>query len=334
MKSIVLLRNRLLKAVLPGLLIFCFHSFAWAGAPMVKTQVPGYWRMMVGPFEVTALYDGFVDLDAKLLTNATDRDVRELFDRMFVGYPKMQVPVIAYLINTGSKLVLVDAGYGKSPNPAAGKARGNIRASGYNPAQIDAVLISHLHSDHVGGLLDAEGKRAFPNAVVYVAKAESDFWLSPASEAKARAEHKKYFRMARDLAAPYIATGRWKTFNNGDTPVPGIKAILIPGHTPGHTAYEVGAGKESLIITGDMIHSLAVQFQRPDVAVAFDTDQREAVSTRLALFKSAAERKALIAGMHLPFPGIGRIREDGKNSYTFVPLEYTPVRENAKGSTY
>jgi glyoxylase-like metal-dependent hydrolase (beta-lactamase superfamily II) len=317
-----------------ALLLFCFFSSAQAEAPMVKTQVPGYYRMMLGQFEVTALYDGFVEMDAKLLINASEQEIQALLSRMFVGGPKMSAATNAYLINTGSKLVLVDTGAGKVFGPTLGSVIQNLKAAGYDPAQIDAVMISHMHGDHVGGLLDESGKPAFSNAVVYVSKRENDFWLSPAIAEKAPAEYKKYFKMARDLAAPYIALGKWKTFGDGEMPVPGVKAVLIPGHTPGHTAYEVSDGKEALLITGDMVHSLAVQFPRPDVAFEYDTDKGQAVSVRLALFKSAAERKVLVAGMHLPFPGIGRIRANGRNAYAWLPVEFSPIRGSMGATQY
>lgn len=328
MKGMSVLKISRLRVVLFSalLMLFCFLSAAQAEAPMVKTQVPGYYRMAVGQFEVTALYDGFVELDAKLLRNATEQEIQILLSRMFVASPKMQTAVNAYLINTGSKLVLVDAGAGKVFGPTLGSVMQNLRTAGYAPEQIDAVMISHMHGDHVGGLLDGEGKPAFSKAVVYISKGENDFWLSPAVAEKAPAEYKKYFKMARDLAAPYIALGKWKTFGDGDMPVTGVKAVLIPGHTPGHTAYEVSEGKETLLITGDMVHSLAVQFPRPDVVVDFDTDKKQAASVRQELFKSAAERKVLVAGMHLPFPGIGRIRADGNNVYTWVPVEFSPIQ--------
>jgi len=308
------------------LLLFCFLANALAEAPMVKTQAPGYYRMMLGQYEVTALCDGFIDLDVKLLTNASEKEIQALLSRMFVGSPKMPVVVNAYLINTGSKLILVDAGAGKVFGPTLGSIIQNLRSAGYDPAQIDAVMISHMHGDHVGGLLDGEGKPAFSNAVVYISKGENDFWLSPAVAEKAPAEYRKYFKMARDLAAPFIASGKWKTFGDGEMPISGVKAVLIPGHTPGHSAYEVSDGKESLLIIGDMVHSLAIQFPRPDVAFEFDTDKKQAVSVRQALFKNATERKVLVAGMHLPFPGIGRIRADGNNAYTWVPVEFSPIR--------
>lgn len=326
MKYLSIFDNRLLKVMLFSLLVFSYQSMAWAEAPMVKTQAPGYYRLMIGAFEVTALNDGYTDLDTKYMKNISEKEVKKLSARMFLNSEKMPTSVNTYLINTGSKLVLVDAGNGSSLDPNRGKMMQNIKASGYEPAQVDAIMITHMHFDHIGGMRDAEGKPAFPNAVVYVAKAESDFWLNPASEKKAPADFKKYFPMARNLATPFVKAGKWKTFENAASLIPGIKAVPIYGHTPGHTGYEVSNGKESLLITGDMVHFVVAQFTHPEVSVGFDTNQKEAVAIQFATFKSAAERKSLIAGMHLPFPGIGHIRAESKKSYTFVPVEYSPIK--------
>lgn len=334
MKYLSLFNNRLLKIMLLSLLVFSYQSITWAQAPMVKTQAPGYYRLMIGTFEVTALNDGFTDVDTKFMKNISEKEIKKLSARMFLNSDKMLTSVNTYLINTGSKLVLVDAGNGSSLDPNRGKMMQNLKASGYEPAQVDAIMITHMHFDHIGGMLDTEGKPAFPNAVVYAAKAESDFWLNPASEEKAPAEFKKYFKMARDLAAPFVKAGKWKTFENGSSLIPGIKAVPIPGHTPGHTGYEVSNGKESLLITGDMIHFMAVQFTHPEVSVGFDTNQKEAIANRLAIFKYAAKSKSLIAGMHLPFPGIGHIRVESKTSYTYVPIEYSPMPEIVKAKSY
>jgi glyoxylase-like metal-dependent hydrolase (beta-lactamase superfamily II) len=315
-----------LAAVVVGLL-FVSLSSVWAEAPLVGEQSPGFYRMMLGQFEVTALYDGNIDLDSHLLLNASESEVQTLLSRAFIDGPKLPSSVNTYLINTGSKLVLVDSGAGNLFGPTLGNVVRNLKAAGYNPSQVDAVLITHMHGDHIGGLRDADGKPAFPNAVIHVSKIENDFWLSAAEAEKAPADMKMYFKMAHDLADPAIATGKWKTFQAGEQPVSGIKAVSIPGHTPGHTAFEVNSGKESLLIVGDLIHCMAAQFPRPDIALTFDIDKKEAVSTRQAIFKTAAEKKTLVAGMHLPFPGIGRLRAEEKGGYTWMPIEYSPVRK-------
>jgi glyoxylase-like metal-dependent hydrolase (beta-lactamase superfamily II) len=303
---------------------------AQAGAPMVKTQVPGYYRTMLGQFEITALFDGALELDVKLLKNAKEGDLNRLLARMFVGSPKMQTAVNAYLINTGSNLVLVDAGAAKLFGPTLGYIVENLRAAGYDPAQVDTVIITHLHPDHVGGLGDSAGQMVFPNATVQVAQSDHDFWMSQDAAAKAAPEIQPFFKMARDAAAPYQARNQWKAFAEGAEIVPGIRAVKAYGHTPGHTAYSVESGGEKLLIWGDVVHSHAVQFAQPDVAIEFDVDATQAVATRKSLMYSLAATKSLVAGMHLPFPGIGHVRADGKGIYSWVPVEFSPLPAPSK----
>ena len=298
---------------------------ARAEAPMVHTQVPGYYRTMVGQFEVTALYDGAIEIGTKLLKNAKPDDLDRLLSRMFVGNPEMQTAVNAYLINTGSHLVLVDAGAAKLFGPGLGHVVPNMRAAGYDPAQVDTVLITHMHGDHVGGLDDSAHQMVFPNATVYVAQADNDFWLSEDVAAKVSADIQPFFKMARESAAPYQARGQWKTFTDGSEIVPGIRAVKAYGHTPGHTAYAVESNGAKLLIWGDIVHAHAVQFARPEVAIEFDVDPVQAVATRKSLMYSLAASGTLVAGMHLPFPGIGHVRADGKGVYAWVPVEFSPL---------
>lgn len=300
-------------------------SLVWAEAPQLLTQVPGYYRYQLGQFEITALYDGAIELDTKLLHNTNPAELNRLLSRMFVGNPKMQTAVNAYLVNTGKNLVLVDTGAAKLFGPTLGFVLQNMKAAGYDPSQVDTVVLTHMHPDHMGGLEDAGGQPLFPKAQILVDKADSDFWLSPKLAEGSPEKIQPFFRMARASAAPYLAGGQWKTFTAGSRLVPGLTAIKADGHTPGHTAFEVESEGQKLLIWGDLVHAHAVQFARPGVSIEFDIDQKQAIATRRKIMKAMADSKSLVAGMHLPFPGLGHVREDGKGRYSWVPIEFAPM---------
>jgi len=311
-------------------LLFSLAALVHAQAPKMQTQVPGYYRIQLGQFEVTALYDGAIELDTKLLHNTKATDLDRLLARMFVGNPKMQTAVNAYLINTGTHLVLVDTGAAKLFGPTLGYVVQNMRAAGYEPGQVDTVVITHLHGDHMGGLNDGDGNLLFPKATIWVSQADNDYWLSEKTAASAPEKAQPFFKMARDTAAPYLATGQWKTFSEGTVLVPGVKAVKANGHTPGHTAYGVESEGQHLLIWGDLVHAHAVQFARPGVSFEFDVDQKQAIATRKAIMKEMAASQSLVAGMHLPFPGIGHVRAEGKGSYAWVPVEFQMMSPAAK----
>jgi glyoxylase-like metal-dependent hydrolase (beta-lactamase superfamily II) len=299
-------------------------SLVHAQVPQVRTQVPGYYRLALGDYEVTSLYDGEIKLDTKLLKGAKPAEVNKLLARMFRDNPT-PTAVIAYLINTGSHLVLVDAGAAKLFGPTLGNVLANLKAAGYDPAQVDTVLLTHLHADHVGGLLTPDGQVAFPKATVHVAKGDADFWLSPEVMAKAPESAKGYFKMAQDSVAPYVKAGHFKTFESAAEIVPGIQSVSENGHTPGHTGYLIESKGKKLLIWGDVVHNAAVQFPQPTVTIEFDSDPKKALSTRLSLFKWTAKDALLVAGMHLPFPGLGHVRAEGKGQYGWVPIDFTPM---------
>jgi glyoxylase-like metal-dependent hydrolase (beta-lactamase superfamily II) len=298
-----------------------------SAAPPVKqtTQVPGYYRLNVGDIEVTALYDGYVALDNKLLKGASANDIQQLLGRMFIASSKgVQTAVNAFLINTGKNLILVDTGAAKCFGPTLGVIGDNLRAAGYEPAQIDSVLLTHLHGDHVCGLVAADGKPAFPNATVYVSRDEAGFWLNKDIAAKAPKEAQGFFKMAEDSVAPYARDGKVKQFAAGDKLMEDVVSVPTPGHTPGHAGYMFSSGDQQLLVWGDIVHSHAVQFARPEVSIEFDVDNKKAIATRKKVFADAVKNKLWIAGAHLPFPGIGHVRAE-KKGYAWVPLEYSPV---------
>lgn len=314
----------LTRGLAAGVVAIGLVAAAHADAPMAKTQAPGYYRLMLGDFEVTALFDGAIDLHpTKLLTNTTPKQVVKLLDRSFEKEP-LATSVNAYLVNTGSKLVLIDAGTGGFFGPALGGLVNNLKAAGYQPEQVDEVYITHMHADHLGGLV-AEGKAVFANAVVRADKHDADFWLDPANADKAPADMKDFFKAATSSLAPYVNAGRFKPFDGDTELVPGVKAVAARGHTPGHSVYVVESKGQKLALWGDLMHVGAVQFPHPEVTIQFDTDSKAAAVQRKKAYADAAKGRYLVAAAHLPFPGIGHLRAEGKG-YAFVPLSYTPVK--------
>jgi glyoxylase-like metal-dependent hydrolase (beta-lactamase superfamily II) len=321
-------RGYAMKRLLIVLLVFFATAglapFVQAKAPMIEKQVPGFYRIQVGAFEITALHDGPSSIDAKLLRNIEAAEIEQLTGRMFVDYPVIPGTVNAYLINTGEHLVLVDAGASKSFDPNLGNLVANLKAAGYSPDQVDTVLLTHLHPDHVGALTDDAGKAVFAQAKVFTDQKENDYWLAKDAQDKAPDAMRSMFKTAQFVAAPYVAGKQWHTFANDAALVPGIKPVAAYGHTPGHTAFLVESEGRSLLIWGDVVHVHAVQFVRPDAAIAFDVDQNMAVETRRKMMRQAAEEKMMVAGMHLPFPGIGHLRRDADEQYSGVPVEFQP----------
>jgi glyoxylase-like metal-dependent hydrolase (beta-lactamase superfamily II) len=229
-----------------------------------------------------------------------------------------------FLVNTGKQLILVDAGAGTWWGGAAlGRLVGSLRSAGYTPEEVNIVLVTHLHSDHIGGLTTQDGKRVFPNADVYVAKAESDFWLSPEIAAKAPKDAQPFFQSAQAIGAPYIKAGKWHTFSGSETIVDGMQLVPLPGHTPGHTGYEFSSKGQKILFWGDTIHAQRVQLQHPEVTAIFDIDQTAAAATRNQLLPKLAGGDVLVAGPHSSvFPPLGHLRKDG-SGYSWVPVVFT-----------
>jgi glyoxylase-like metal-dependent hydrolase (beta-lactamase superfamily II) len=296
----------------------------YAAAPMVKTSAPGYYRMMLGDFEITALSDGTVALPVnQLLNNTTPAKVDKALAKSYQKSP-LETSVNAYLINTGSKLVLVDTGAAGLFGPTLGNLLANLKAAGYQPEQVDEIYITHMHPDHVGGLM-AGDKPAFPNAIVRADKHDADFWLSQANLDKAPADAKGFFQGAMASLYPYVNAGRFKPFDSATELVPGIKTQASPGHTAGHSTFVVESKGQKLVLWGDLMHVAAVQFERPEVTIQFDSDTKAAAVQRKKAYADAAKHGYLVGAAHLSFPGVGRVRPEGKG-YVWVPVDYTPLR--------
>jgi glyoxylase-like metal-dependent hydrolase (beta-lactamase superfamily II) len=285
-------------------------------------QVPSFYRLKVGDLEVTALYDGTGVFDPHWLNGAKatmDGAVKTLQEDPHM----LDVADTGFLVNTGKQRILVDAGAGTWwGGGAMGRLAGSLRSAGYTPEEVDIVLVTHLHSDHVGGLTTQDGKRVFPNADVYVAKAESDFWLSPGMAAKAPKDAQPFFLSAQAIAAPYIKAGKWHTFSGSEPIVDGMRLVPLHGHTPGHTGYEFSSKGQKILFWGDIVHALRVQLQHPEVTAIFDIDQAAAAATRQQLLPRLASEDVVIAGPHMNFPAMGRLRKEG-SGYSWAPVVFT-----------
>jgi glyoxylase-like metal-dependent hydrolase (beta-lactamase superfamily II) len=296
-------------------------SAAVADAPQHHDQVPGFYRLKVGDLEVTALFDGPGVFDVNWVNGQKTKDgvLKALQDDSHL----LDVADTGYLVNTGKQLILVDAGSGTwFGGGKFGHLAGNLRTAGYTPEEVDIVLVTHLHSDHTGGLTTPDGKIVFPNADIYVAKAESDFWLSPGIAAKAPKDVQQFFQSAQGIAAPYIKAGKWHTFSDSDQIVDGMQIVPLRGHTPGHTGYEFSSQGKKILFWGDVMHVQRLQLPDPKITVVFDVDPTAASATRDQLLRKLASEDVLIAGPHMLFPGLGRLHKES-GTYRWAPVAFT-----------
>jgi glyoxylase-like metal-dependent hydrolase (beta-lactamase superfamily II) len=268
----------------------------------------------VGRFEVSLLVESRGSGGAGLLIGADPADI----ERFMPGgaYPS---GVNTFLIRGGGRIVLVDTGFGRA-------LFDRLKALGIGAADVDAILLTHLHGDHIGGL-QRDGKALFPKAVVYLAWQERDYWLRPGGPANTAA-----------ALAPYGS--RVETFLPGEPGqalteiLPGISPVAAFGHTPGHTLYLVRDGGESFLISGDLFHVQAVQFPRPGVSVTYDRDPVAAAASRKRVLEYAAANRIPLGGMHLVSPAVGTVRaEDGGYRFTAFPPSFPPGSGESGGSS-
>ncbi|MBX3548272.1 MAG: MBL fold metallo-hydrolase [Xanthobacteraceae bacterium] len=286
---------------------------ALAKMPPAKAQAPGFFRRKLGEFEITALLDGDIALELKLFSGDTG-EMEKLSQAHYQPAPP-HTHVNAFAINTGDKLYLVDTGTGNLLGSSLGRVTENMVLAGIDPDQVDTILLTHLHPDHFGGLT-VEGRPAFKNADIYLSEADAKFWLGTEMADKVPADFKPFFQMATGAVKPY-AHRLMPLPQNGQIGA-GVSTLALPGHTVGHTGFRFSSGKEQMLLWGDIVHNLALQFPRPEWTFAGDTDQKQAAASRLKAFDIAAADRLLVAGAHLPYPGVGYV-ERAKERYHYHP---------------
>lgn len=285
-------------------------------------QVPGLYRFKVGAFEVTSINDGMLNITLDQFPAADRAGAEALLQRAFQPPAAIPTAVNAYLVNTGDRLVLIDTGTAAAMGPSLGKVGANLKAAGVDPADVDLVVLTHMHPDHANGLIDPAGAAVFGKAELAVAEAEYGFWTDDGILSRAPAEVHPFFAMARAAVKPY-AGDRLTRFGKEAEIAPGIRVLAAPGHTPGHSMIEVTSGDDRLLIWGDIVHAAALQFAKPDWAINFDVDQQAAIASRKRVLDRVAADRVLIAGAHLAFPGIGHVGRVG-DGYEFVPAFWQP----------
>ena len=285
-----------------------------------QTQ-PGYYRYKLGNYQITSLSDGTVPQDLhSLLKGESQSEVDKLLTQAHLQSP-VEASINAFLINTGTKIILVDTGAGSFFGPGyGGKLLERLKGIGYEANQITDILITHVHTDHTGGLVK-NGQAVFTNATVYIGKADLDFFLDVKNQDGVHGYDKSYFHQATTALSPYVKLGHINPISGSKVLFSGVNAIPTPGHTPGHYFYTFESAGKSITFIGDSIHVESIQFSKPEITMTYDVDQPAAAKQRAIQFEKIAKEGSLIAAPHLPYPGIGYINQVAVG-YKFIRVEY------------
>jgi glyoxylase-like metal-dependent hydrolase (beta-lactamase superfamily II) len=298
---------------------------AEARAPIAEGQVPYFYRFMVGKFQATVVSDGPLPLGepSETLKGPTKEELAKDLAANFLPTDKLVLEQNALVLNTGSKLVLFDSGMGTSKafGPTTGRLLRSLNEAKINPAQIDDIICTHGHIDHIGGLADARGRRYFPNATIWISKADFDFWTD---ESKLSGDLKAFIVHARQNLMPYKDRIKW--VEDGKDVVPGVQAMAAPGHTVGHTIFIIKSEDKSLAFTADTTHHQILLTEKPRTEFLYDTDPKQAVASRLKVFDMLVSQKMPLHAFHFPWPGYGYLAKQGDGyRYYPVPMEIVTI---------
>jgi glyoxylase-like metal-dependent hydrolase (beta-lactamase superfamily II) len=284
-------------------------------------QAPGFYRAKLGAFVVTAILDGTAPRHMDQILSKPGIAAAE-YAAVHETQP-VSLSINAYLVDTGSHVVLIDTGAGELFGPSSGMLIGNLKAAGYRPEQIDAVLLTHIHGDHSGGL-SVGGAMQFPNAVVYVDQRDLEYFVTRKDSPDDSETLRKQLAQSRATVGPYVKANKVTPIKSDGEIIPGIVSRSQAGHTPGHTAYLVQSEGHRLLIWGDVIHSSEVQFEHPEVTIAYDVNPEQAAKARVTELEFAARDGLVVGSAHISFPGLGHVRKVG-DVYRWVPIPYNAV---------
>ncbi len=320
-------RRHLLAA---GLSAAAASPLAWLAAPGAWAQAaaelgtpslptPGFRRMKVGEAEVIALNDGIArrPLGEEFVKNAPLAEVRALLASQGLPTGHIDIPFTAFLVISGGRRILLDTGFGEHGGPSTGRLLGHLAAAGFQPDDIDTVLISHYHGDHIQGLRRKDGSLVYPRAQVLVPEPEHAFWMDEAAMNARPEAQRGGFQVARRVFSD-LPAGQLQRFTPGSELAPGLRSVAAFGHTPGHTLFELQSAGQTFVYVADLTNVPALFARNPDWAVSFDMDAEAARRVRRATLQRVVESRALVGGYHFPFPAFGRIAAQGEG-YAFQP---------------
>ncbi|MGA9089536.1 MAG: MBL fold metallo-hydrolase [Bradyrhizobium sp.] len=294
---------------------------ALARAPKVGTQSPYFYRFNVGDAEVTVVSDGPLPLGPPkgTFTGASDDEIKKMLSDNFLPSDNIVLEQNSPIVNTGDKLVLFDTGMGTAKNfgPATGRQQKSMAEAGIKPEDIDAVVFTHAHIDHIGGVVDANGKVLFPNAQFYIAQSDFDFWTD---EGKAGGPMKDFIVHARKNLMP--VRDRLIFYKDGQEVLPGIQAMAAPGHTVGHTMFMISSGGKSFAFLGDLTHHQILLMEKPRMEFSYDTDPKQAANSRVRMLDMLAANKIAVLSYHYPWPGLGHVVKTGEG-FHYIPEPMT-----------
>ncbi|UVL52354.1 MBL fold metallo-hydrolase [Pseudomonas sp. B21-036] len=270
---------------------------------MNDMKFPG---QQIGEFSITAISDGYLSASLDLLSNIDPMEASRLQQDAGVSDPSA-IHINCYLVRGRGRTILIDAGAGGFKQ-WGGKLKANLALAGVQPADIDTILLTHAHPDHVGGLLDSSGEAAFPDAELVIHQREVSFWEDDSNLSRASERARGNFLLARKVFDQYREKTR--TFVDSEV-LPGISAMPLLGHTAGHSGYRIESHDRSLLVWGDIVHFPQIQIARPGVSIAFDQDPILSAETRSKLLDVVSSDKLLIAGMHLGELGFAHIKRKG-----------------------